>query len=108
MSESKRADLFSELAKTMKSLSDIVKEISESYRDNDLNDDIKSEATKNDKAENKVTLEDVRAVLAKLSQHGKTKDVKELITKYGASKLSEVDESKYMELLKEAEEIKID
>ena len=56
----------------------------------------------------KISLEDVRAVLAKLSQHGKTAEVKDLITKYGASKLSDVDEGKYKDLLKDAEEIKID
>ena len=56
----------------------------------------------------KIGLEDVRAVLAKLSQHGKTAEVKELITKYGAAKLSDVDEGKYEDLLKDAEGIEID
>lgn len=56
----------------------------------------------------KIGLEDVRAVLAKLSQHGKTAEVKELITKYGAVKLSDVDEGKYEDLLMDAEGIKID
>lgn len=56
----------------------------------------------------KIGLEDVRAVLAKLSQHGKTAEVKDLITKYGATKLSDVDEGKYKDLLKDAEGIKID
>mgnify|MGYP006956611862 FL=1 len=56
----------------------------------------------------KISLEDVRAVLAKLSKHGKTAEVKDLITKYGATKLSDVDEGKYKDLLKDAEGIKID
>ena len=56
----------------------------------------------------KIGLEDVRAVLAKLSQHGKTAEVKDLITKYGATKLSDVDEGKYKDLLKDAEGIEID
>ena len=56
----------------------------------------------------KISLEDVRAVLAKLSQHGKTAEVKDLITKYGATKLSDVDEGKYKDLLKDAEGIEID
>lgn len=56
----------------------------------------------------KISLEDVRAVLAKLSQHGKTAEVKDLLTKYGATKLSDVDEGKYKDLLKDAEGIKID
>ena len=56
----------------------------------------------------KISLEDVRAVLAKLSQHGKTAEVKDLITQYGATKLSDVDEGKYKDLLKDAEGIEID
>ena len=56
----------------------------------------------------KIGLEDVRAVLAKLSQHGKTAEVKDLITKYGATKLSDVDEGKYKDLLNDAEGIEID
>ena len=52
--------------------------------------------------QNTVSLEQVRAVLAKLSQHGKTAEVKALIVKFGANKLSELDESKYAELLEEA------
>lgn len=58
--------------------------------------------------EPKVSLEDVRAYLAVLSQKGKTAEVKALILKFGANKLSEVDESKYAELLKEAEGIQVD
>ena len=56
----------------------------------------------------KIGLEDVRAVLAKLSQHGKTAEIKDLLTKYGATKLSDVDEGNYKDLLKDAEGIEID
>lgn len=51
------------------------------------------------------TLEDVRAVLAKKSQEGKTALVRELIAQYGVTKLSEVDEKYYAELMKKAEEL---
>lgn len=53
----------------------------------------------------KVTLEQVRGTLASKSQEGKTAEVRELIQKYGASKLSEVDEKHFADLLKEAEEL---
>lgn len=62
----------------------------------------KETAPNNKESVKKVSLEDVRAVLAKLSQHGKTAEVKALIVKFGANKLSELDESKYAELLEEA------
>ncbi|RIW36043.1 rRNA biogenesis protein rrp5 [Bacillus salacetis] len=48
------------------------------------------------------TLEDVRAKLAALSQDGKQVQVKELITGFGAKKLSDIPAEKYPELLEEA------
>lgn len=50
-----------------------------------------------------ISLEDVREKLALISQSGKQPKVKELITKYGAVKLTDIDPSCYEELLKEAE-----
>lgn len=50
-----------------------------------------------------IKLEDVRAVLADKSRMGHTATVRELLTKYGASKLSEIDPEKYPALLKDAE-----
>ena len=52
-----------------------------------------------------LTLSDVRAVLAKKSQAGFTKEIKALIHKYGAEKLSAVDPKHYEALLKEVEEL---
>lgn len=49
------------------------------------------------------TLEDVRGVLAQKSQNSLTAEVKGLIAKYGGSKLSDIDPSKYAEIIKEAE-----
>ena len=53
----------------------------------------------------KVTLEQVRAVLADKSQAGYTTEVRDLIAKYGSSKLSGLDPRHYPAILKEAEEI---
>lgn len=50
-----------------------------------------------------VELEDVRAVLADKSRLGFTKEIKQIITKLGATKLSEVDKKDYAILLKKAE-----
>jgi len=52
-----------------------------------------------------VSLEEVRAKLASLSQSGKQAQVKELITKFGASKLTDIPAEKYSELLEEAGKI---
>ncbi len=50
-----------------------------------------------------ITIEEVRASLAKLSQSGKQKEVKALIEKYGAKKLTDIEASQYSDLMKEAE-----
>ena len=52
-----------------------------------------------------VTLEQVRAVLSAKSYAGLTDQVKALIEKYGATKLSSVDPKHYEALLKDAEEL---
>lgn len=49
-----------------------------------------------------VTMEEVRAVLADLSENGKRKEVKELLLKYDSGKLSGVKESDYPALLADA------
>ncbi len=54
-------------------------------------------------AEKVPTLADVRAVLAVKTQNGMTAEGKGLITKYGGSKLSDVDPKHYADLIKDAE-----
>ena len=49
------------------------------------------------------SLEEVRAVLADKSRAGHTAEIRELLKKYGASKLSLVDPKHYEALLKDAE-----
>ena len=51
------------------------------------------------------TKEDVRAVLASKSAAGYKKEVKELLEKYGAQQLKQVNPDDYASLLKEAEVI---
>lgn len=64
-----------------------------------------ADTQKNDSKEPVITLEQVRAVLADKSRLGFTKDIKHLITKFGATKLSEVKPQDYATLLKKAEEL---
>lgn len=52
-----------------------------------------------------VSLEQVRTVLARLSQAGHTAQVRELIQAAGANKLPEVDPSKFGQLMEQAEAI---
>ena len=52
-----------------------------------------------------ISLEQVRSVLAEKSQAGHTAEVRAIIGKYGASRLSEIDTKDYAAVLKDAEEL---
>ena len=56
-------------------------------------------------AEPPLTLEQVRAVLAEKSRAGHTAEIRALLKKYGADRLSAIDSSDYKALLADAEEL---
>lgn len=53
----------------------------------------------------KYAFQEVRGIMASLSGKGKKADAKALLTKYGASRLSEVNEADYAALVAETEVI---
>jgi hypothetical protein len=91
------SDLINEIVKNLKKLADNLDTLSKDLK----------EAPEVDKAkeskEEIITLEKVRAVLADKSREGKQAEVKDLIVKYGANKLTALDQACYKDLLKEAE-----
>ena len=60
-------------------------------------------AAEQETEEKPLTLEEVRAVLAEKSRAGHTAEVKELLAKHGADKLSEIAPAEYAALLAEAQ-----
>ena len=68
-------------------------------------EDKTAETTPEPEPLNAVTLPEVRAVLANKSRAGFTDEVKQLLVKHGAEKLSGIAESEYSALLREAEEL---
>ena len=56
-----------------------------------------------EKPDEGVQLEDVRIVLVRKSREGKREAVKDLITKYGAERLSDISPDAFVTLLREAE-----
>lgn len=50
-------------------------------------------------------VEDVRKILADKSRLGHTAKIRELLEKYGAKKLSEIDSSKYKDLVADVEKL---
>lgn len=83
-----------------------LRELADAIEEN-LNSEVKAEKkVSNEKPKEEIiTLEQVRAVLAVKSQSGKQPEVKALIQKYGAEKLTALDKACYKELLKDAEEL---
>lgn len=55
--------------------------------------------------EKEVNIEDVRKILANKSRAGYTEQIRELLQKYGAKKLSDINSSKYKDLMEEAEKL---
>ena len=53
-----------------------------------------------------LSLEEVRAVLAEKSRKGHTSEIRSLLLKYGADKLSQLDPANYRALLADAEVLK--
>jgi hypothetical protein len=53
-----------------------------------------------------IKLEDVRTVLAEISRSGKTAQMKELLGRFGAAKLSDVKAEDYPALLEAAKEVR--
>ena len=64
---------------------------------------LKNAPSEKAETEKAIRLEDIRAVLAAKSRDGYGVQVRELIAKYGGSKLSDIDPSEYGAMLKEAE-----
>lgn len=89
---------YRDIAKNLRSLADSIEALATDEQDVTDVEEVIEPATE-------ITFEDLRAVLAVLTRDGKQKEVKELITKYGAKKLSDVPEDKYQELLDEARKI---
>ncbi len=65
----------------------------------------KAKITPEAESPKEITLSEVRAVLANKSRAGFTNEVKQLLMKHGAEKLSGIAETEYAALMKEAENL---
>jgi hypothetical protein len=98
MTPDKALSLASDIECAIATLRAIADDLRTAYPDGDYCDDEPEAVT-----EPAVTLEQVRSVLTEKSRSGLTAQVKALLTKHGANKLSDIDPSDYAELLSEAE-----
>jgi hypothetical protein len=100
--------LLLDVVSDLRALADSVQAVADANESNEPKEDTKSEQPRYEKQpeEKQITLEEVRAVLAEKSHDGFTAEVRGLLEKYGASKLSQIYPSKYAAILADAEELK--
>lgn len=107
MGQVKRAAaIVEELRVCSESLNDLANELNEILFGNGDTDDVASAKENTPKSEPEklaLKLEDVRKVLAQKARAGLTDEVRAIIQKYGAGRLSEVDHIHYASLLADAE-----
>lgn len=90
------------LQKVIEGLETIIAALKEADKPETVKEQPKPEEKK---TEPKVTLEELRAVLAQKSSEGKGSLVRELLKKHGAEKLSALNESEYASVKAEAENL---
>jgi len=106
-----KTKLLLDVIEDMRSLADSLQAVADAIGQNDLEETAapaqapaaKPAQAPADPPPKAITLEEVRAVLAEKSHDGFTAEVRELLQKYGAQKLSGVDPKHYAALLKDAE-----
>ena len=101
--------LLLDVVEDMRRLADSLSTIADSLQENTPEPDHKVTSTEESKpqkhTEPAITIEQVRAVLADKSGEGKTNEVKALLYKYDAGKLSGVKPEDYPALLEEARKL---
>lgn len=97
------AALLSELAEGIKAICEDEK--AEPEQEPEAKEEARNETKEAKQEPEKYTLEDVRKKLAEKSSAGFTAEVRELLNRHGAAKLSLIKESEYAAIMKEAEGI---
>lgn len=92
-----------ELRNAATAINDAANWLAQQFSSDDKQQNRNIAAKQENKTKHALTLEEVRAVLADKSRAGHTAEIRELLKKYGASKLSLVDPKHYEALLREAE-----
>ena len=101
-----RSKLLLDVAEDIRSLADSLQTLASAISEDDIADEAFAAAVEPvAKPPVTVTLEQVRAVLAEKSHDGLTEQVRGLLQKYGAQKLSAIASDRYADLLREAKEL---
>jgi hypothetical protein len=109
-----KTKLLLDVINDIKSLSNSMQELADVLSDEEnipaipKAEELSLDTSKTKSSKSKVTLEEVRAVLARKSQDGFTQQIQSIIQGFGAKKLSEVDPKHYEEMINLAEGLKND
>lgn len=99
-----KSNLLLDVITDLRKLADSLQAVMDSFP---VSEPIKPEPVNEQKADVKtVTLERVRTVLAEKSQDGFTAEVRALLEKHGAPRLSEIEPANYEALMADAEKLK--
>jgi len=98
-----KVKLLLDVVSDMRSLADSIEVVCKAMTESDAGPKEMPTAKTETAKEPDIPLEKVRMVLAEKSQLGFTAQVREIIGKYGADKLSAVDKAYYADILKDAE-----
>ena len=101
-----RSKLLLDVAEDIRSLADSLQTLANAISGDDVADEASAASIEPvAKPPVTVTLEQVRAVLAEKSHDGLTEQVRGLLQKYGAQKLSAIASDRYADLLRDAKEL---
>ena len=105
-----KIDLALDLVRDLRSLADSIAAVADALFVDEAHDDLPPvaepyEGPNAPKTSVVYSLTDVRTVLARLSHEGHTKEVQDLIHKYGGERLSDIPAENYGQLLADAEVI---
>ena len=107
MTKNEFTELLLNAATILRTLADVTERIAYGYREltavTPQTKVVEAKEVKELPLVKKVSIEEVRAVLSRKSQENMTAEVRELIHKYGATKLTEVDPENYAALMADAE-----
>ena len=102
MTPDKMQQLGDDLVRLAASISEIAKELKSVSHVDHGNCEPESQVESADPQKPKLTLEEVRGILADMASNGHREAVQALIQKRGAKKLSDIDAAAYQSLIEEA------
>ena len=104
MDKNEVTKLMLQVAENLRALADSIQTVCSALTEG-LSEESKAVPVPEKKEEPAVPLEKVRGVLASKSQAGFSAEVRAIVAKYGASRLSDINPKDYAAVLKDAEEI---